>query len=130
MISYDLPTVEECREFLAVINRGRAVLGAEPLEHLDFDASDPADGTNCLSAHHLFALIDAYVGSSTVRTNLDQALPLAEALEAEVNEWNELVIPHSIRVVTDPFDKIEYNDDDDLRVALRDRLVEAGCVAS
>lgn len=118
----DLPTVEEAREFLRVINAGRVAIGAEPLAKLDFDGAEPNEGHACLSATNLFSLIGEHAGSQTVENLPPQ---LAQAIGAERYAGatagdSEFVIPDEIRVVTDPFDmKVE---------GLRERLVEAGVV--
>jgi hypothetical protein len=111
------------------INRGRAAIGLDPIEKLEFDECDVTN-SNCLSARHLFAADDdnARVWSDTVRA--DERI--AEALGMEVigrrNAANgqEYAIPEEILRVTAVFDALGRSEDD--RQKLRDRMVEAGVV--
>jgi hypothetical protein len=120
--SIALPTVEQCRTFLDLVNRGREACGLEPLEKLDFDDATPGDVNNCLSARNLFKPAKArYVGTSTV--DLDSPFnPLIGALSLAPMTASQIVyrIPAEILAVTDAFDNVV--------MGLRKRLVEAGVV--
>lgn len=118
-----LPTIEQCHEFMAAINAGRQAFGLEPIDKLDFDACEPLNGRRCVSAHHLINLVtdEGSTGFSTFNMDdEDQARTLANALGTETDYFDEVLIPRSIKHVTDPFDYREYG--------LRERLVEAGLV--
>lgn len=121
----DLPSVEECRTFLDTINRGREAIGLDPLTKLDFDAAQPSDGDNCLSARNLFAHADLDVGFTALWPRDDVISPMHEGLArtigAKVNRADGCIpIPSTIKVVTDSFDSCDEG--------LRERLVEAGVV--
>lgn len=120
-----LPSVEECRTFLDTINRGRAVVSLPELAKLEFDACEPSDGENCLSAHHLFAHAGLNVGHHHAWPNDDviseEHEDLAHAIGAAINEGQQtLTIPRAIKAVTDPFDSCHEG--------LRERMIEAGVV--
>jgi len=123
-----LPTPDEAKEFLRLINVGREAIGLDKLEKLDFDACEPDDPENCLSAHHLFAHAGFSVGSVDLYLYLSRDPEKAEAVADALslvpfdNESGEhyYYIPAAIRRVTDPFDS--------RHPGLRDRLEEAGVV--
>lgn len=113
-----LPTVEQCVEFLEAVNARRVKGGLEPLNVIDFDGADPNNGHNCLSARNLyrplFETIDAhwYVGTRNASAG-----------------GNVEDIPERILAVTDYFDGCDPREHgwplDDLRA----RMVEAGVAA-
>ena len=63
-----LPTVDEARTFLSVVNRGRKAIGLEPLKFIDFDNASPCSYSNCLSARNLFYPADLNVGGLQVES--------------------------------------------------------------
>src|SRR4051812_37046043 len=108
----ELPSIEECHEFLATINRGRKAIGLEPIETLDFDECEPDDPKRCLSARHLFALGGAIAWAADI-----EAYGQPQSLVEEFGgEGRRVEIPEAILKVTDPFD--------DEMPGLRERLVE------
>jgi hypothetical protein len=120
-----LPTVEEAREFLRLVNVGREAAGLTPLERLDFDGATPDEPCNCLSARNLFCAMDpkAWVfsrgwdGSGFVVSARMPKMASAIGAERLTIGWS---IPDAILRVTDPFDA---------RIpGLRERLEEAGVV--
>jgi hypothetical protein len=58
-----LPTVEQAREFLRLVNVGRVAGGLEPLELLDFDGAEPEAPCGCLSATNLVCALDDFASS-------------------------------------------------------------------
>lgn len=132
----ELPSVEEVLEFRDVINRGRVAMGLEPLEQFNYDACRPGSTTDCLSAAHLFQPAGYVVGSTTIYPeysgkpdNAHAEIIDAIGAEAFTDKSNQYVIPEAIRRVTDPFDASD-EEDTELWVALRRRMVEAGVVES
>lgn len=133
-MEYTLPSVEECQEFLRVINRGREAIGLRAVDVLAFDACEPGNPLGCLSATHLFKpagyttfdqVIRPELGAeSALVTTLD--LPARTAPAGTHGDVSGFAIPPQIKVVTDVFD--DGDDDEDLLAALRDRMVEAGVV--
>lgn len=124
----DLPSVEEAREFLEVINRGREAAGLEPLKYLEFDEARPGLGNSCLSATNLFLHVEDYgnmsggpVGTTYVVTSDEVAQAIGATDRYGEFEIPEFEIPEAILKVTDPFDNEAKG--------LRERLVEAGVVA-
>jgi hypothetical protein len=127
-----LPTVEQAREFLRLVNVGRVAGGLEPLELLDFDGAEPEAPCGCLSATNLVCALDDFASVGTIYflglrdSGRREAFAAAMgAMGANVEMTSESsdywVIPAGILAVTDPFDA---------RVdGLRERLVEAGVVA-
>lgn len=125
----DLPTAEECQEFLALINKGRAVYDLEPVVKLDYDRCEPGDPQECLSATYLAVPAGGTAGAYSFE-NVAQADRLADALGTS-RYWGGVEIPDGILRVTDPFDLLGelYPGDECLKEqndALRARLVEAG----
>lgn len=129
----NLPTVKECREFLAVINRGRVMIDLPELEFLEFDTAEPGSPDACLSAMNLFShayvrVMDYYVTADDVRAD-DRIRPL---LASHANGWG---IPPVIQCVTDAFDSCRTYNWPEAKMlperlhALRERMVEAGVVA-
>lgn len=122
-----LPTVEEAREFLRLVNKGRTAIGLEPLAKLDYDRAQPGVSTNCLSARNLFAPAGILVFHDVVdlperENERTRAVSLLGAIgSALLLDTDGATIPDAIRRVTDPFD--------DRAPGLRDRLVAAGVVA-
>lgn len=124
----DLPTVEECRTFLEVVNRGRVAGGLEPLEYLDFDDARPNQPNNCLSARNLFYPLGIMVFTFDVHLMNEERVEtfnrVTEAIgvpEYDVATKSDMAhLPPEIKVVTDAFDN--YSE------GLHDRLVEAGVV--
>lgn len=119
-----IPTIEQCKQFKRLVDKGRAATGQEPIEFLEFDKCKPDCSDNCLSANNLFHDAGYSVGNtefSSGNTNEGHD-ELPKALEAEGGLYFcDYIIPEAIKVVTDPFDKNEPG--------LRERLVEAGVVA-
>lgn len=125
-----LPSIEQCREFLATINRGRVAIGIDPLDVLDFDGAVPDSTFNCLSARNLFALSpdypDTIVKSSYVHDTDPRLCVVLDGGEG---------LPESVTAVTAPFDAcsdgfgpgVRTNKED--LAALRRVMVEAGVVA-
>ncbi len=132
MEDYTLPSVEECQEFLRVINRGREAVGLARIDVLHFDECEPTNPRNCLSAAHLFKPAGYTTFVSVIRPELTAdgelvtALNLPAATEKHDPSVSGFAIPHEIKVVTDVFDAGE--DDENLLARLRDRMVEAGVV--
>lgn len=123
-----LPTVEEAREFLRLVNVGREAAGLAPLERLDFDGATPGEPCNCLSARNLFCAADPMASVNDVSFSADSprtALALtavaraigASHAEKRRSSW---LIPDAILRVTIPFDA--------QAPGLRERLEEAGVV--
>lgn len=110
-----LPSIEQCREFLATINRGRVAIGLDPLEVLDFDGAVCDHPQNCLSARNLFCVGRKAFVSTGVVENADPRLCVV------LDGGRQ--IPESILAVTRPFDSGVAIP------ALRARMVEAGVVA-
>jgi hypothetical protein len=120
-----LPTVEECREFLAAVNRGREALGLLALEHVDFDDAMPGDKAACLSARSVFRAAGCYVGSCEVtpmwrESAFEEALTAVGCVKLKNEKYESWWIPRSVKVVTNPFDH--------QTPGLRERMVEAGVV--
>jgi hypothetical protein len=116
-----LPTVEQCRTFLDIVNKGRKACGLERLDKLDYDGANPGSTANCLSARNLFIPTGAHdVGATAIC--LRKTSRLIEALHLAQDHLSNgyYRIPDEILVVTDAFD---YE-----VVGLRERLVEAGVV--
>lgn len=126
----NLPTVEECREFLDTINVGRVAIGLAPLEKLDYDVCKPGSATNCLSAHHLFWSAGYWTWAEvTSPRGIQHDARLADALSMQwirTPRAKGYEIPDAIKRVTDVFDRVEGTPD--LNEALRERMVEAGVV--
>lgn len=125
----DLPTIEQCREFLRTINRGRVAIGLDPLVVLDFDGAVPDSDRNCLSARNLFALSpkhDTWVMPVYVKRPDPRLLCV-------LDDGSDL--PESITAVTRHFDACAgefgpgVRTDAQALAALRSRMVEAGVVA-
>lgn len=117
----ELPTVEECREFLDKINHGRALIDLPPLDVLDFDGAEPEHTGNCLSARHLFAP----AGYDVLPDTIEAHDHLSDRRVRAILDSGQ--IPAEITAVTAPFDQIKHGPVD--RDALRARMVEAGVVA-
>lgn len=125
----ELPSIEQCRTFLATINRGREAIGLHALERLDFDECDPGSTCNCLSAHHVFdpagfGVDQDYIWAKANGAQLfvGPALGL-KPLDQAGDTWR---LSPEILAVTDVFDACE--DNPELLKALRERMVEAGVV--
>lgn len=112
----DLPSIEECRGFLEAINAERVTGGLEPLKTLDFDGAKPRSVSNCLSARNCYAPLGYVVGAGT-----------AYDWRHGFTFGGDRSIPAAIMRVTDVFDAA--SDDPTLLMALRGRLVKAGCVS-
>jgi hypothetical protein len=122
----DLPTIEECREFKRVIDRGREDAGLDPIEFLEFDDAAPGDGSACLSAMNLFAEAGYRVGTVCVHPKPGRLA--THDLPSVLKGVSTL--PASIRAVTDRFDGCyDAENPDEALDVLRARLVEAGVVA-
>jgi len=137
-----LPTVEQCRAFMAKINVGRRAFGLESLERLDYDACTPSDPQGCLSHHHLMEQISNDGETTNYYFHFEEgeqveAQRLATAFGVEAgasvkdsctceeclhNRPLSVPIPEEIRMVTDPFDRCAQG--------LRERLVEAELVTA
>lgn len=129
-MSSALPSVEQAREALALINVGRKAIGLSPVAKFDLDdpTLTPNQGDSCLSAKHLFAYLDLYVGPNYLEAYGDRTSfterqhELFEAIGAKIAEAGDggltATIPDAIRAVTDPFDREVKG--------LRERLREAG----
>lgn len=127
--AHELPTVDECREFLALINKGREALGLERLEKIPvdvYDGCDPNNGDYCLSATTLFGKAGFFVAYETLDVKYGNRRPhrrpqenaLIEALDLKWPSYSDgYIIPAAIKRVTDPFDE-RLN-------GLRERLIEA-----
>lgn len=131
----NLPSVEECRTFLATINKGRIAIDLEPLEFVDFDGAMPNHDRCCLSATNLFALAGYRVGQREIgtRTPWDQAAigeerdPRVKAICVPTWDGTRRGIPDEILAVTHRFDACARNPE--RLAALRARMVTAGVVA-
>lgn len=121
----DLPTIEQAQEFLRLVNVGRAAVGLDPIDTLDFDGAEPGHTVNCLSARNLFAPVAGEHAMFSVGMTAVRGVPseVVDALGME-EAWpgaEHFDIPDAILAVTDPFDEETPG--------LRERLVEAGVVA-
>lgn len=129
-----LPSVEECRVFLRVVNQGRVAAGLEPLEVLDFDGAQPLSTDNCLSARNVFhelgydvsvaGLTPRMADQSNVTVNVD-ALMAMGCPRIEMDGY--VALPESVLCITRVFDAVWVSSV--WRGELRDRMVEAGVVA-
>lgn len=117
----DLPTVEECREFLRLVNVGREACGLDALEVLDFDDATPSKPTNCLSARNLFVVPHGNRGFHVFDRFVRTRREIVEALSMPRAGNGQHELPAAIYKVTDPFDA--------KTPCLRERMVEAGVVA-
>lgn len=117
----ELPTEQECRDFLACVNLGREAMGVHPLGTIDFDAATPNDGTSCLSANSVFHAAGYMVGSDALypNENANDEVPRAMGAEPSLND-NDWLIPEEIVRVTAVFDAGHDSE------GLRARMVEAG----
>lgn len=117
----DLPTVEECREFLRLVNVGRVASGRNALEVLNFDDASPESPIYCLSATNLF-VVNGHGRVGGVAANTTPEVVEALGMKRSTRETEPgFFIPAEILKVTDPFDA--------RTPGLRERLVEAGVVA-
>ena len=125
-----LPTIEEAREFLRVVNVARKHLGWAKLQHIDFDTAEPGRPCGCLSYHALIAPIDGKVLSDCFwLSDSDDATRIATALGVELRPGrHDVKIPMSIRNVTDRFDQLASDRCSFSAAELRQRLVDAGVV--
>jgi hypothetical protein len=126
----ELPTIEQCQEFLHKINEGRALIDQPPLEFIDFDSACPGDPFNCLSARNLYFLAGYKVGGCSLdERNTSFSKINQRVLELSYDSENSLSIPGEILAVTNYFDACgEFYDDSVQLKILRERMVEAGVV--
>lgn len=131
MYEDEIPTVEQAREALAAINKGREAGGLPALEYLDFDDAEPGKTWNCLSARNLYSPFGLEVLSS-IATKLGGG-PMSTTQRAVCEavgghpSGKYYSIPDAIKRITDPFDAIDYKGERQ-RTELRERLVESGVV--
>jgi hypothetical protein len=120
----DLPTIEECQEFLKVINRGRVAIDLEPLEYLDFDNAEPSSSCRCLSATNLFY----HAGYRVYSNSISPLSPNSDSRVCVVTDG--YFLPEKILSVTDCFDDCAdmFFLKENLAL-LRHRMVAAGVVA-
>lgn len=138
-MSYELPTIDECQEFLRTINRGREAIGMDALETLDFDGCEPGNPRACLSATNLFVHVSFSVGCIHVHAEdpgyerAQDKLIAALAMPPAGCGDRLFKIPREIVRVTEIFDESSnydgyYGERQELYDALRARMVEAGVV--
>jgi|SRR3954454_20739037 hypothetical protein len=134
----ELPTDDEAREFLRLINVGREAIGLDALDTLDYGACEPGDLNNCLSARHLFRPAGYETLAVVIREHARHYSnpAVVDALNMPPNTDPDTynargqygwVIPDGIKKVTDLFDASA--EDNELYAALRDRLEDAGIVS-
>jgi hypothetical protein len=134
---FELPTIEECQAFHAKINEGRALIGEEPLDTLEFDEALPGDSSGCLSAMNLFQDAGYLVRASAAVPWSEPNWAVLDILGGWSTRHKGYLLPQEIKTLTDRFDalaEVHEPDEgtsayDDARAALRARLVEAGAVA-
>lgn len=130
-------TVQDVHVFVEAINSARQKAGMEVLTEIEFDESDPNNGLNCLSAHHLFDPLGAYVSSKYAESNSAESVAeIAQYLGLdEFDAWDAptgnaktfgVPIPETILKVTDVFDS--GRDNPNALLALRRLFVKAGYV--
>lgn len=124
----ELPSIEQCRTFLATINRGREAIGLAALEKLDFDSCLPNDPCGCLSATHVFQPAGYRVYEEEVRPafSYKHRSEACAAMGMAKDESAGWPLTSDVLAVTDVFDACE--DNPELLKALRERMVEAGVV--
>jgi hypothetical protein len=135
--AFNLPTVEECREFKRVIDEARAKLGRTHLPYLRWHRAYPGRPDGCLSYVNLIEDIGGYVGVSNfyqlpfphlLRAALEETVGYRLGPEDIYRDESDMVrIPDEILAVTDPFDALD-GQSDEVREEFRKRMVAAGVV--